>query len=629
MIHKLFRNGLIISLAMLVLTLNVKAQRSLNRDSIDAKYKWNLTDIYPSWDEWEKGMTQIEGLMNKIAGLKGTLTQGPEQLLHALKLNDEMGKLSYLIYKYPQFHRVINAADQQAGANMQRVGILFSKFGTATAWINPEMLTIPWETMKQWLDETPGLAPFRFGIEDLYRQQAHVLNEDKEKLISYYSSFNGTPRTIYEDLSIADIDFPTVTLGDGTEVKATSGNYSRVLATDTSQADRKEIFEAHYNTYKKNENTYASIYNAICQRDWANAQARNYNSTLAANLDNNNIPVMVYENLVNTVKAHTEPLQKFVRLRAKVLGLKEYHQYDGSIPITDYNATYPYEDAKEMVLESVSPLGEDYQKRVETALQGGWIDVFENTGKQPGAFSSNVYGVHPYMKLNYNETMDYVFTLAHEIGHTIHTMLANDNQPFATASYTLFVAEVASTFNERLLLDYWLNKTENPKERIALLLQAINNITGTFYFQSLLADYELQVHKLAEEGEPITAETLSGIMGDLFKTYYGDSVMHDDLIDVVWARISHFYRVPYYVYQYATCFASSAQIYDDIQAKSGDDKQAAIDNYLNLLKSGGNDYPMEQLKKAGVDLSTPAPYLAIINQFDKLVDQLEVEINKL
>ena len=203
MIHKLFRNGLIISLAMLVLTLNVKAQRSLNRDSIDAKYKWNLTDIYPSWDEWEKGMTQIEGLMNKIAGLKGTLTQGPEQLLHALKLNDEMGKLSYLIYKYPQFHRVINAADQQAGANMQRVGILFSKFGTATAWINPEMLTIPWETMKQWLDETPGLAPFRFGIEDLYRQQAHVLNEDKEKLISYYSSFNGTPRTIYEDLSIA------------------------------------------------------------------------------------------------------------------------------------------------------------------------------------------------------------------------------------------------------------------------------------------------------------------------------------------------------------------------------------------------------------------------------------------
>ncbi|OGU56168.1 MAG: oligoendopeptidase F, partial [Ignavibacteria bacterium RBG_13_36_8] len=500
---------------------------------------------------------------------------------------------------------------------------------TATSWINPEMLQIPWDTMKKWLDKTPALAPYRFDIEDLYRQQAHVLDEEKEKLISYYTRFNGTPNLIYTDLSTADIDFPTITLSTGDEITATSGNYSRVLATNRNQEDRKKIFEAHYNTFKKNENTYASIYNAVCQRDWANAQTRNYNSTLEANLDNNNIPIAVYENLVNTVRANTAPLQKYARLRAKILGLKEYHQYDGSIPIIDFDETYPYNEAKDKVEASVAPLGEDYQKRVERALAGGWIDVFENTGKRTGAYSSNVYGVHPYMLLNYNETMDYVFTLCHEIGHTIHTMLANENQPFATSGYTLFVAEVASTFNERLLLDNWLDKAEDPKERVALLLQAIKNITNTFYFQALLADFELQVHRLAEEGKPITAKELNGIMKDLFTAYYGDSVVHDDLINTVWARISHFYTVPYYVYQYATCFASSAKIYDDIKNKQGVEKQKAIDRYLNLLKSGGNDYPMEQLKKAGVDLSTPEPYLAIINQFDKMVDQLGEEVEKL
>jgi len=282
-----------------------------------------------------------------------------------------------------------------------------------------------------------------------------------------------------------------------------------------------------------------------------------------------------------------------------------------------------------MVLESVLPLGEEYQNQVEKALAGGWIDVFENTGKRGGAFSANVYGVHPYMLLNYNETMDYVFTLAHEMGHTMHTMLANQNQPFATSSYTIFVAEVASTFNERLLLDYWLNKTEDPKERISLLVQTIKNIAGTFYFQTLLADFELQAHQLAEEGQPITAAVLNKIMEDLFVAYHGNEAVNDDLFNVVWARIPHIYRTPFYVYQYATCFASSAQIYTKIFEANGTEREAALEKYFNLLKSGGNDYPMEQLKKAGVDLTQKETFLAVINQFDELVSKLEVEVAKL
>jgi oligoendopeptidase F len=274
-------------------------------------------------------------------------------------------------------------------------------------------------------------------------------------------------------------------------------------------------------------------------------------------------------------------------------------------------------------------LGQDYQVKMGTALKGGWIDVFENTGKRSGAYSAGVYGVHPYMLMNYNETLDNVFTLGHELGHTLHTLLSYENQPFATSGYTIFVAEVASTFNENLLRDYLLTQTKDPKERINLLQQAIRGITGTFYFQTLLADFELQVHKLVEGGQPVTAEILNKIADDLFITYYGDTYDKDELINRVWARIPHIYRTPFYVFQYATCFASSAKLYNDATTGSSAQKVAARERYLNLLKAGGSDYPMEELKSAGVDLTEPQTVNAVIAQFDKLVTQLEEEINKL
>ena len=263
------------------------------------------------------------------------------------------------------------------------------------------------------------------------------------------------------------------------------------------------------------------------------------------------------------------------------------------------------------------------------ALKGGWIDVFENKGKRAGAYSAGVYGVHPYMLMNYNGTLDNVFTLGHELGHTMHTLYSQENQPFSTSSYTIFVAEVASTFNERLLLDYMLSKTTDPKERINLLQQAIQGITGTFYFQTLLADYELQVHTLVEKGESVTAETLTKIMSDLYDAYYGNSVEKDEFVNRVWTRIPHMYRTPFYVYQYATCFASSAQIYKNITTGSDDERKEAKEKYLTMLKSGGSNYPMELLKNAGVDLTQPETIKAVITQFSLLVDQLEAEINKL
>jgi oligoendopeptidase F len=597
-----------------------------NRDEIKDEYKWNVNDIYSNWDEWQKGLEELEKKMNEITTLKGTLSQGPDQLLKASQMQDDLGVLSYKVYRYPQLTRDTDTRDQEVSSKLQQVQILFAKFGSATSWVNPEILQIPWDTMKMWLDDTPGLAPYRFGIEDLYRQQAHVLDEEKELLLSYNSQFNSTPSSIYSELSTSDIDFPTITLSDGEEIQVTNGNYSKVLATKRNQEDRKNTFEAHYGVFKDQENTYAAIYNAVCQRDWASARARNYGSSLEATLEGNNIPVAVYENLVNTVKANTEPLKKYQRLRKKVLGLEKYYSYDGSMPLTDFDKEYEYEDAKQWVIGSVEPLGADYQDKIKTAFSGGWLDVFENTGKRSGAYSANVYGVHPYMLLNYNKTLDNVFTLGHELGHTMHTLLANENQPFVTSSYTIFVAEVASTFNEALLLDYLLERTTDPKERISLLQQSIRAITGTFYFQTLLADFELQVHKLAEAGSPITADILSGIMEELYDTYYGDSYEKDEFLKVVWARIPHIYRTPFYVYQYATCFVSSAQLYKQVTEAESSEKEQLVDNYLNLLKSGGSNYPMKLLKKAGVDLTKPEAMMAVFDRMDDLVAQLEKEI---
>ncbi|GAB4365092.1 MAG: oligoendopeptidase F [Calditrichia bacterium] len=603
--------------------------RSQNRDEIDAQYKWNLEDIYSSWEEWEKGLAELEAKMNEIAALKGTLKQGPEHLARAQKLQDEMNILSYRVYRYPQLMRDTDTRNQEVSAQLQRVQILFAKFSTATSWISPELLEIPWDTMKSWLDNYPELEPYRFGIENLYRQQKHVLDEEKEKLLSFYTQFRNAPRDIYTELSTSDIRFPTIVLSNNDSVQVTRGNYSQILATNRNQEDRHKAFESHYKVFEEYKNTYASIYSAVCQRDWASAQSRMYNSCLESYLDSDNIPLEVYTNLVQTVKKNTAPLQRYQKLRKKVLGLKDYHFYDGSIPLVDFDKTYPYEQAKKWVLSSVEPLGKEYKQKMSRALQGGWIDVYENSGKRPGAYSADVYGVHPYMLLNYNETLDYVFTLGHELGHTLHTTLANENQPFATSSYTIFVAEVASTFNEKLLLDYLLENTRDPRERIALLEQALRGITGTFYFQTMLADFELQVHQLVEKGQPITAERLNGIMKELFDAYYADTVERDDLMDVVWARIPHLFRTPFYVYQYATCFASSAQLYDQVIKSSGKEQRKARERYLDLLKSGGNDYPMNQLKRAGVDLSKPEPILAVIQQFEALVTLLEEEINKL
>ncbi len=584
-------------------------------------YIWNLNDIYPSWEAWEQDFQKMKRDMEIIPTYQGKIHNSRENFVEMTKLEENLSRLVDKLYLYPYLKKDLNSKDEIASMKLQEMEAIFTDFAVKTAWTVPETLMIPENTMKQWIIEDDFLKDYAFPLQETYRLQKHVLSEEKEQLLSYFSQYLGAPADIYSELSISDMEWKTVKLSNGWEGPITNGMYSKILSTNRNQADRKLAFEALYEAYSKNKNTYGAIYRALLQRGVAGSRARNYSSTLEKALEGKNIPKEVFLSLLDSALKNTAPLQRYVTLRKKVLGLEEYHYYDNSISLLEYEKEFPYEEAKKLVIDSVLPLGKDYQEKLKTALSDGWLDVMEKENKRSGAYSINIYDVHPYMLLNYQGTLDDVFTLAHELGHTMHSILSTEHQPFATHSYTIFVAEVASTFNERLLLDSMLKKTSDPKERIILLEQALSNIVGTYYIQTLFANYEYQAHQLVEGGEAVTPDILSGIMENLFKQYFGDTLVFDDLQKIIWSRIPHFYNSPYYVYQYATSFAASANLYSQIK-KNPD----SVSQYLTLLQSGGNDYPMEQLKKAGADLSKVESFDAIAEEFHRLLDLLEKEL---
>jgi oligoendopeptidase F len=594
------------------------------RDRVDIpdRFKWNLAHIFPDWTAWQRAFEELDVKIGAFAALQGTLATGVGALLAAYTLRDEIGQLEYKVWYYVGLKYDEDQRDNAINAKRQQVQILFAKAAQASAWFEPELLAVPLATVQQWMRANAGLALYRFAIEDLYRQQEHVLDEKGEHLLSLASRFSSTPNDSYAALSTADVKHPVVTLSTG-EVTLTYGQYRAILATNRNQAERAASFEAYHTIFAAHANTYASLYSATLQRDWFFAQARDYRSTLESALHGNNIPTAVVTNLLETTKAGTEPLRRYHRLRKRVLGLSTYHNYDATIPLVEFDEKYPYERVLEWLPASVEPLGHEYRRQLRDVLFGDWIDVYENPGKRSGAYSAPVYGVHPYMLLNYNDTLDAVFTLAHEMGHSMHTLLSNAHQPFVYSAYTIFVAEVPSTLSEALFLDYMLEHAKDQRERIVLLQHAIDGIVGTFYTQVMFADFELQAHRLVEEGRPVTAEALGDIYFDLLQAYNGDAVDRDELSRMTWARIPHFYSTPYYVYQYATCFASSAQLMKELTSGSDADRAAAIDRYLTLLRSGGSDHPMALLQRAGVDLSKPATVRAVVDQLDRLVTQLE------
>ncbi len=594
-----------------------------DRDQIPDRFKWNLTSIFDGWDAWHAAYRALDAQIAAFAGLQGSLGDGPASLVAALQLRDEIGQLAYKVWYFASLWYDQDQRDNEINARRQQVQILFAKEAQATAWFDPELLRIPLETVQQWLGREPALAVYRFAIEDLYRQQEHVLDDKGERLLSLSSRFSSSPNDAYAALSTADITHPVVRLSDEVEVTLTYGQYRAILATNRNQADRAASFREFHTVYERSVNTYASLYNSVLQRDWFHSQARGYASTLDAALHGDNVPTTVVENLISATKAGTDPLRRYHRLRKRALGLESYHSYDTSIPLVDFDRTYQYDDVLEWLPASVELLGPEYQRQMREVLGGQSIDVYENPGKRSGAYSAPVYGCQPYMLLNYNDTLDAVFTLAHEMGHSMHTVLSHAHQPFVYAGYTIFVAEVPSTLSEALFLDFMLSRATDERERIVLLQHAIDGIVGTFYTQVMFADYELQAHRLVEQGKAITADVLSEIYFGLLQAYHGDALDYDPQSRVTWARIPHFYSTPYYVYQYATCFASSAELVKHVSASEPAHRASAVDRYLTLLKSGGSAHPMTLLQKAGVDLSRPEAVRAVVEQLDMLVTRLE------
>ena len=600
--------------------------RSRNRLEIAERFKWNLDDIFPAWQEWETAYKTLERGIERYAALKGTLSQGAERLLEAFRLSEELGQLAYRVWYFPSLRYDEDQRDNSVNAKRQQVQLLFARWKQAESWFNPELLSIPLDTVRGWMDADEPLRLYRFAIEDLYRQQEHVLDDKGERLMSLASRLSSAPNDSYFALSTADVKYPTVKLSTGEEVVVSYGQYRAILSTQREQSDRAKAFDALHTTYQATVNTYATLYNAVCQRDWFHARARGYTSTLEAALHGDNIPTSVVENLIESTRAGVEPLRRYHRLRRKALKLPTYQVYDFSIPLVTFDRKYQYDDVLERIVASVEPLGDEYQARMRQGFSGGWIDVYENDGKRSGAYSAPVYGTHPYMLLNYTDTLDDVFTLAHEMGHSMHTILSHETQPFIYSSYTIFVAEVPSTLSEALLLEYMLEHSTDPVERVVLLQHAIDNIAGTFYTQVLFADYELRAHRLVEQDQPITAEVLTGTYTQLLNDYYGDALDLNPLTGLTWSRIPHFFNSPYYVYQYATCFASAARLAREIMHGTGAEQRDARARYLELLRAGGNDYPMEQLRKAGVDLSKPDTVGAVVSQLDDLVTRLEAEL---
>src|SRR5688572_15755571 len=596
------------------------------REDIPPRYTWDLSAICRDWSDWSESFARLDAAIAAFPAFQGTLSSGADALFAAFTAMDEMGALAYRVWYYASLHYDEDQRNNEINARRQQVQILFARQQQASAWFNPEVLAIPLDTIRDWMASHAALAVYRFAIESLFHEQEHVLDEKGERLLSYSGRFNSIPYDSYAAMTTADMKFPSITLSTGERVTLTYGQYRALLETNRRQDDRAAAYRAFHQAYADSQNTYASLYNGVLQRDWFHSRARGYASTLDSALHGNNIPTSVVENLIAVAKQNVEPLRRYHRLRRRVLGLDTYRLFDVFVPLVEHDARYPYDEVGQWIVDSVAPLGAAYQEDVRRAFGGRWIDVFENAGKRSGAYSAPVYGAHPYMLLNYNETLDAVFTLAHEMGHSMHTLLSHQAQPFVYAGYTIFVAEVPSTLSEALFLDLMLERATSREQRAMLLQHAIDSIAGTFYTQVMFADFELQAHRLVERDQPITAETLGKIYATLLREYYGDVIDEEPVSRMTWARIPHFFSTPYYVYQYATCFASTARLMQGIRASDSSARQPAVERYLSLLSAGGSAYPMDLLARAGVDLSQPDTVKAVATELDDLVSKLEAQL---
>ncbi|MCZ0755956.1 oligoendopeptidase F [Anoxybacillus sp. J5B_2022] len=596
-----------------------KTVKSLpKRSEIPIEETWRLEDIFPTDEAWEQEFQQVKSMIPKLSDYQGRLGESADVLYEALQYQDELSMRIEKLYTYAHMRYDQDTTNSFYQGLNDRITGLYSEASSAMAFIVPEILAIDEAKVKSFLSEKEELKLYEHALDEINRQRPHVLSAQEEALLAQAAEVMAASSNTFGMLNNADLKFPTIIDENGDEVEVTHGRYIRFLESEDRRV-RHDAFKAVYETYGKYKNTFASTLSGAVKKDNFFARVRRYQSARHAALSNNNIPESVYDNLVDTINKNLHLLHRYVRLRKKVLGVDELHMYDLYAPLVkNVKMEVTYEEAKDYLLKGLAPLGDEYLRIVKEGLENRWVDVRENVGKRSGAYSSGAYGTNPYILMNWQDNVNNLFTLAHEFGHSVHSYYTRKTQPYPYGSYSIFVAEVASTCNEALLNDYLLKTIDDEKKRLYLLNHYLEGFRGTVFRQTMFAEFEHMIHQKAQEGEALTAESLTSMYYGLNKKYFGNDIVVDEEIGLEWARIPHFYY-NYYVYQYATGFSAATALSKQILEEG----EPAVNRYIEFLKAGSSDYPIEVLKKAGVDMTTAQPIQEACEVFAQKLEEME------
>lgn len=588
------------------------------RCEIEDKYKWDLTKIYKDEKEWKKDFDDVKEKILKVLEYKDSFLSNGKKLYEYLKYDEVVSRKLEKIYYYAHLNHDADTLNEKYKIMTNKVSDLFTKYNELSSFVVPEILKLDEKKLASFYEDEKKLEDYRFSIENIYRFKNHTLDEEKEKMLSNLSKCLSNPEETYEALTDSDFEYDYITDEKGNKVKFNESNYSLFIKSK-NRSVRKKAFEMLHNKYKKYIRTITSTYKGEVETNVILAKIRNYDSAISASLYSDNVPVDIYNNLIKVVNDNMDVLYKYYDLKKEILSLNRLHMYDTYVEIINkVSKKYTFDEAKEIVMEALSVLGDKYIKNLKKAFDEKWIDIYHSKGKRSGAYSSGNFDVNPYVLLNFEGTLDDVSTLAHELGHSMHTYLSCKNNPYQYSSYEIFVAEVASTVNELLLANYMLKSSKNKEEKLAIINHILDLYKATLYRQTMFAEFEKETHKLREKGEVLTSDLLSNMYYDLVKKYFGPNVLCDDLIRYEWARIPHFYY-NFYVYKYATGISAASYIVDGIL----NNREGALKNYINFLKTGGSMYPLDELKIAGVDLNSKSVVLSAIKTFERYLKEFK------
>ncbi|HUT30895.1 MAG TPA: oligoendopeptidase F [Sedimentisphaerales bacterium] len=601
--------------------------QTLQRSQAAAADTWRLEDLYASDEAWRQAVKKLVAQFDDVSKYKGALARSPSELLACLEFNSNLSREFGRLHSYASMKYDEDTRDSKYLAMKQELEQLITDYSSKASFIEPEIAEMEKDKIDEFIAKEPALKVYRMYLHDIQRRKAHKLSEKEEKILAEASLLADSPASIYLVFSNAELPFPEIQLSDGTKARLNQAGYARYRASP-NRGDREAVFKAFWNMYADFKQTFGVQLYGNVKKHIFYARARHYESSLASELDADNIPTEVYHTLIDNVNRNLDSFHRYLRLKKRMLGVDTLKYSDLYAPaVKGIDLKYSYEEAKKLIIDSLKPLGPEYQKVVEKAFEDRWIDVYPTPGKKMGAYSNgSAYDVHPYILLNFNGQYDDVSTLAHELGHTMHSYYSNKNQPYATADYPTFVAEVASTFNEALLINKMLQEVKDDDTRVSLLMNYLEGIRVTVFRQTQFAEFELKMHEKAERGEPLTGDVLTELYGDILTKYYGQDkgiCLIDDLYKIEWAYIPHFYY-DFYVYQYSTSFTASTALSEKVLSGG----KGEVEKYIQFISSGGSDYPIALLKKAGVDMTTREPFDKTMTVMNRTMDEIETILQK-